>query len=117
MLSGVWYLLGQEYRDIRENLADCFDWKGGDNVAVTAKKKIKPVVEAMTMSCEQAVERHQGQEERNIARMCLRGQRLSKKYGGWSKVPEVEKKTAIFAKKCGKYWSIPVAELDRLFLP
>jgi len=86
-------------------------------VAASAKDKVKTVIEPMTMSCEQAVERHQGQEARNISRMCLRGQRLAKKYGGWSKVPGVQKKTAIFAKKCGKYWSIPVTELDRLFLP
>ena len=132
MFSGLWYLLCQEYQDIRDNLADCFDWKGGDTVVVrttktTMKAKGKYLVvtdrletteTAVTMTCEQAATRH-GVEDgrRSISRMCLRGQALAKKYGGASKVPEAQKKTALFAKKVGKCWFIPVTELDRVFLP
>lgn len=77
------------------------------------KKKIVPV----TLTCEEAAKRHQGQEPRNIARMCLRGKALAKRYGGASRVPIREQQTAIFAKKVGKSWQVPVSELDRVFLP
>lgn len=75
------------------------------------------VTEVLTLTCKDAAKRHPGVEERNFARMCLRGNALAKKHGGVSKVPEKEKKTAIFAKKVGKAWAIPVSELDRIFLP
>lgn len=70
-----------------------------------------------TITCEEAAKRHQGVTPLKIARMCLKGQRLVKRYQAVSKVPEKEKGNAIFAKKVGKSWAVPVAELDRVFLP
>ena len=117
LIEEICYLIRQDAADIWHNIKDCFE--GGDKVAVVETKKDKKekaVVGPVTMSCEQGAERH-GQEARNIARMCLRGKSLAKKHGGASKVPEKEKKTAIFAKKVGKAWAVPVSELDRVFLP
>ena len=113
LIEEIRYLICQDAADIWHDIKDCFE--GGDTVAVVKGKKEKAVVEPVTMSCEQAADRH-GQEARNIARMCLRGKTLTKKYGGASKVPEAQKKTAIFGQKVGKYWNVPVAELDRVFV-
>lgn len=74
------------------------------------------VIKPETYSCKEAAARHKGTEPITFNRLCLRGQYLAKRYGGWSRVPEKEKKTALNAKKVGRIWAIPVAELDRLFL-
>lgn len=78
-----------------------------------ATKEIAPV----TLTCEEAAKRHQGQDPRNFARMCLRGKALARQYGGASRVPARQAATALFGAKTGKYWNIPVSELDRVFLP
>lgn len=74
-------------------------------------------IEALTYTCQEAATRHKGTEPITFNRMCLRGQALAKRYGGWSKVPEKDKRTALNAKKVNRIWAIPVAELDRVFLP
>ena len=56
-------------------------------------------------------------EEVFLNRMCLRGTALAKQHGGWSKVPERDKKTALNAKKVANRWFIPAMELARVFLP
>lgn len=56
-----------------------------------------------------------GIEERQFARMCLKGQRLTRVYG--SDPPAKELKTALFGKRVGKYWIIPITELQRVFMP
>lgn len=91
---------------------------------VVKKSKQKPVapaspapaIQPVTMTCEEAALRHQGQEARNIARMCLRGRAVAKRYGGPSRVPSKEAAKLIFAVKLGKSWQVPVSELDRVFL-
>ncbi|KAF0218827.1 MAG: hypothetical protein FD174_2610 [Geobacteraceae bacterium] len=74
------------------------------------------MMEAKSVTCAKAAERHPGVEERNLARMCLRGEWLVKKYGKREKVPPKEAAKALFAKKVGRCWQIPVDELDRVFL-
>jgi hypothetical protein len=74
-------------------------------------------VEIETLTCEQVATKYQIPEARNVRRMCLRGATLARRYGGWSKVPETLKKTALQAKKVGKSWFIPVEEARRVFLP
>ena len=114
LIEEICYLIRQDAADIWHNIKDCFE--GGDKVAVAKEKKGKVSVDPVVMGCEEAGQKYR-QEARNIARMCLRGKSLAKKHGGASKVPEKEKKTAIFAKKVGKAWAVPVSELDRVFLP
>jgi hypothetical protein len=85
-------------------------------LTVVKVKKAKPEVEIKAMTCAEAVKAYPGTEEIFLARMCLKGQSLARKHGGASKVPEKEKKTALFAKKVNNRWFIPVPELDRVFL-
>lgn len=75
------------------------------------------MTEPSTVNCKEASRRHQGRTPQNIAKMCLRGQTLAKRYGGKSRVPVKEAATVIFAKKNLKSWDIPVSELDRIFTP
>lgn len=56
-----------------------------------------------------------GIKEQQFARMCLKGNRLQRLYG--SEPPPEMLKTALFGKRVGKYWIIPVTELERVFLP
>ena len=81
----------------------------------TAAVEDKAVV-PVTMTCEEAAQRHHGQTARNIAKMCLRGKTLAKRYGGPSKVPVKQAAKVIFALRPGKAWVVPVSELDRVFL-
>lgn len=84
-----------------------------------SKQKPAPparLIEPVTVTCEEAARRHQGQTAVNIARMCLRGKYLAKRYGGASRVPAKDAATVIFAVKLGKWWQVPVSELDRVFL-
>lgn len=74
-------------------------------------------MEALTFTCEEAAKRHPGIEPRYFARLCIRGEWLLKKFGSTDKVPEKELRAAMFGKKVGKYWVIPVSELDRMFSP
>jgi hypothetical protein len=71
----------------------------------------------ITLTTDEAALRHAGVTAKEIAKLCLRGVYLSKMHGGASRVPEKERRTAIFAKKVRKRWIIPASELDRLFLP
>lgn len=76
----------------------------------------KPIV-AATMTTREAAARHKGVTALQMSRLCLRGKYLAKMHGGASRVPVKERDTALFAKKVGGDWHIPVTELDRLFLP
>ena len=76
------------------------------------KKKIAPV----TITTEEAAQRHQGVTARNFAHMCLLGRTLSKRYGGASRVPAKYLMRVLFAVKVGKAWAVPLSELDRVFL-
>lgn len=74
-------------------------------------------MEAVTLTCQEAAKRHPGLEERHFSRLCLRGQRLLKRHGNRESIPPKEMSKALFGKKVGKFWVIPVSELDRFFLP
>jgi hypothetical protein len=76
-------------------------------------KGTKQEPEAISMTAAAAVIRFPGTEERQIARMCLKGQRLKRMYGKDIK-PE-DAATALFGKRVGKYWYIPLKELERIF--
>ncbi|WP_136526822.1 hypothetical protein [Geomonas ferrireducens] len=78
---------------------------------------VEKSIEQVTMTIKEAVERHKGVTARQFRKLCLRGKYLAKIHGGASRVPAKELNTALFAKKWGRDWQIPVAELDRLFLP
>lgn len=84
--------------------------------AVTQLENLSSEVQAATYTSAEAAKRHPGIEERHISRLCLRGKWLLLKFGSLKKIPPKEKEHALFAKKVGKYWVIPVSELDRLFL-
>ncbi|WP_224957238.1 hypothetical protein [Geomonas subterranea] len=75
------------------------------------------VIVAATLTTKEAAERHKGVTALKLSKLCLRGKFLTKFYGGASRIPEREKQTALFARKVGRDWQIPVSELDRLFLP
>lgn len=83
--------------------------------AVKGKKghKVIPV----TMTCEEATRRHPGFDANYFRRLCLHGQWLRSKYSTHESIPVAEQCRALFGKKVGKYWMIPVEELDRYFLP
>ena len=70
----------------------------------------------ITVTTAEAAKRHKGVTALGLSRLCLRGKYLAKIHGGASRVPEKEKEMALFAKKVGQIWHIPIAELDRLFL-
>ena len=74
-------------------------------------------VETKALTCEQVAAIYSVANVRNIQRMCLRAATLARRYGGWSKVPELQKKTALNGKKVGKSWFVPVSEAQRIFLP
>lgn len=74
------------------------------------------VIDPVTLTCEEAARRHQGQTSLSIAKMCLKGKAIAKRYGGPSRVPEKVAQTVLFAVKLGKRWQVPVSELDRVFL-
>lgn len=74
-------------------------------------------MDAAAMTIAEAVKRYPGTDEIFLARMCLKGRNLAKKHGGWSRVPEKEKIAALNAKKVSNRWFVPVAELERIFLP
>lgn len=73
--------------------------------------KIKPV----SMTTAEAARRHPGITELQFSKMCLKGKRLKRLYG--NKIPPEQIAMALFGKKVGKYWMIPVEELNRVFLP
>ncbi len=82
-----------------------------------ADKRIKTVknecgVKAVTAF--EASKIYPGIEERQFARMCLKGQRMVRIYG--NEVPPDKLAKVLFGKKVGKYWLIPLEELDRVFL-
>ena len=77
----------------------------------------KQPIEQVTMSTKEAAQRHKGVTALGLSKLCLRGKYLAKIHGGASRVPEHEKGTALFARKVGQIWHIPIAELDRVFLP
>lgn len=88
-------------------------------------KKTKPkapaasearTIELVTMTCEEAAQRHQGVTRANIAHMCLLGKTLSRRHGGGSKIPAKDLARVIRAVKVGKSWAVPISELDRVFL-
>lgn len=70
-----------------------------------------------TFTCQEATRRHRGNTATAIGRMCTRGAFLALRYGGPDKVPirEIRRKPCLFAVKVGRYWQIPVEELDRVF--
>ena len=74
-----------------------------------ATKHLNPV----SMTTAEAARRYPGVEERYLQRMCLKGKRLKRVYGDQPPVKEIN--SALFAKKVGKYWLIPVEELKRVF--
>ena len=69
------------------------------------------------MTCEEATRRHPGFDANYFRRLCLHGQWLRSKYSTHESIPVAEQCRALFGKKVGKYWMIPVEELDRYFLP
>jgi hypothetical protein len=75
------------------------------------------LIEAATMTTKEAAVRHKGVTPLQLSKLCLRGKYLAKMHGGASRVPAKERDTALFGKRVGRCWQIPVSELDRLFLP
>ena len=75
------------------------------------------VIEGVTFTIKEAEARHTGVSAQKFRKLCLKGKFLTKFYGGASRVPTKLRNTALFAKKVGRDWQIPIAELDRLFLP
>jgi hypothetical protein len=69
-----------------------------------------------TVTTKEAAKRHGGVTALRMSKLCLRGKYLAKLHGGASRVPVKEKSSALFAKKVGRDWHIPITELDRLFL-
>ena len=69
---------------------------------------------AESFTCKEAIKLIPGTSELQLARMCLKGERLQKLYG--SDIPANELNKALFGKKVGKYWYIPLEELKRVFL-
>jgi hypothetical protein len=60
-----------------------------------------------------AAQMYPGRSELSFQKMCLRGKRLQRLYG--DKVPNKSLANCLMASKVGKSWSIPVAELERVF--
>ena len=73
-------------------------------------------MEPITVTTKEAAGRHRGVTALEMSKLCLRGKYLAKVYGGASRVPERERRTALFAKRVRNRWMIPISELDRLFL-
>lgn len=70
----------------------------------------------MTLTVAEAAHRHKGVNREKLAMMCLQGEELLSRYRRQDNIPAKEMKEALFAKKIGRCWHIPVTELDRVFL-
>lgn len=77
-----------------------------------AKEK-KVAVEIKAVTTAEAAKMYLGVTELQLSRMCLKGERLKRLYG--SDIPMDQLATAIMARKSGKYWFIPLDELNRVF--
>lgn len=86
------------------------------------EKRVKKT--PVTYTCKAAIEeytckgaslRHKGIDAPRLQRMCLKGLWLEKKYCGRDRVPQKDAKEALFGRKVGRDWVIPVGELDRVF--
>jgi hypothetical protein len=84
-------------------------------VAEKRAKNVQNELGVKAVTAFEASKIYPGIAERQFARMCLKGQRLKKLYG--DAIPVKEMKAAIFGKKFGKYWLIPITELDRISAP
>jgi hypothetical protein len=69
-----------------------------------------------TMTIAEAIERHRGLDQNYLMRLCIKGRNLLVEYGERENIPAKEMARALFGKKVGKYWHVPVKELNRLFL-
>jgi hypothetical protein len=69
-----------------------------------------------TMTIAEALERHKGLDQNYMMRLCIKGRNLMREYGARENIPAKEMARALFGKKVGKYWHVPVSELNRLFL-
>jgi hypothetical protein len=81
-------------------------------IKMSEEKQAQPV---QGLTSVEAARLFPGTEARYIARMCLRGQRLKRIHG--DKIPPEQMATALFGKRVGKYWYVPLSELNRVFLP
>lgn len=75
----------------------------------------KKHIAATGLTTAEAAKMFPGIADRHFRRMCLKGQRLTRLYG--SEPPADQLKTALFGKRVGKYWCIPISELKRVFCP
>lgn len=68
-----------------------------------------------TLTIKEAMQRHKGLTRAYFMRRCEEGGRLLALYKSRRKIPKELAQGALFGRKIGKYWIIPIKELDRFF--